>query len=345
MGYMRKYTCCVCKTTTYVIYQRKRGESLVYYCKGCRRYFSIKTTHLPTQQILNDHLDGISFRKLATKYGISKSHAADICYEQLKTLPNNNQFTHTYCNRFSSIFLFDGKYFTVKGYKSGYCLLWGIDYLTHDVPVFILAPSESYQSWAKLFSYVRIINRYPQLIVCDDNTNLKLAARHAFPNVRIQTCFNHFKENMRRTLHTRSDSTYKPVMKRIEDILTIKLTDGALNKKLFALYRDYQHDPVIVSVLTSIHKYLPELLGYRGISQAPVTTNLIESFNSQLESRLFSLKYFNSIEHAQLWINGYILKRRFTPFTSCTGKFRSLNGKTGVSLTQKHGIVLPTFFS
>lgn len=344
MGYMRKYKCPNCLTTTLVIRQRKRNDSIVYLCKGCEKYFSIKTVHIDTTSILNDHLDGISFRKLAVKYGISKSHAADICYEELKKLPNNNQFTHTYCNRFSSIFVFDGKYFTVKGFKYGYCLLWGVDYLTHDIPIHILAPNENYQSWATFFSYFRIINSYPQLVVCDDNVNLKMAARNAFPSVTIQTCYNHFKENIRRTLHTRSDNTYKPVMRRIEDILTVKLNDGALNKKLFALYRDYKHDPVVVSVLTNIQRYMPELLGYRGISQAPVTTNIIESFNSHLEARLFSLKYFNSIAHARLWINGYVLKRRFTPFTSCAGKFRSLNGKTGLSLTQKQGIALPTFF-
>lgn len=72
---------------------------------------------------MNDHLDGISFRKLADKYGISKSHAADICYEELKKLPNNNEFTFNYCNRFSNIVIVDGKYITVKGYKYGYCLL------------------------------------------------------------------------------------------------------------------------------------------------------------------------------------------------------------------------------
>lgn len=345
MGYMKKYTCPLCLSTHHVIRQRKRGVSVVYLCKLCNKYFSVNTHWINTKAILTDHLDGISFRKLAMKYGISKSHAADICYEELEKLPNNNQFTHKYCRRFSNIFVFDGKYFTVKGFKHGYCLLWGVDYLTHDIPIFILAPNENYQSWAKFFSYFRIISHHPTLVVCDDNVNLKMAARNSFPAVKIQTCFNHFKEGIRRTLHTRSDNTYRPFMRRVEDILTVKLNDGALNKKLFALYRDYKDDPVVVTVLTNIHKYLPELLGYRGISQAPVTTNLIESFNSHLESRLFSLKYFNSVAHARLWINGYILKRRFTPFTSCTGKFRFLNGKRGVSLTQKQGIDLPTFFN
>ena len=341
---MRKYKCPTCFSTSHVIRQTKRGTSILFKCKGCRKYFSIKTVHLDTKAMLSDHLDGLSFRKLAVKYQISKSHASDLCYEALQKLPHNNKFTFTYCNRFSRIFIFDGKYFNLNGYLQGYALLWGIDYFRHDIPIFTLAPSENYSAWATYFSYFRIINAHPQLVVCDDNANLKLAARNSFPSVRIQTCFNHFKENIRRSLKVRSDPTYKPFMKRVEEVLTEKLNDGALNKKLFALYADYQHDPICLSVLTNIERYKPELLAYRGIPAAPVTSNLIESFNSHLESRLFSLRHFNSLHHAKLWLNGYILKRRFTKFTSCKGKFTSLNGKTGVQLTKKEELDLPTFF-
>lgn len=341
---MKKYKCPTCLTTSFVIRQRKRLDSIVYYCKRCKKYFSIHTVQIDKKCILNDHLDGISFRKLAVKYGISKSHASDICYEELKKLPNNNQFTHRYCDRFSHIFVVDGKYFTVKGYRYGYCLLWGVDYFRHDIPVFTLAPSENYQSWAKYFSYFRIISHHPELVVCDDNANLKMAARSAFPAVKIQTCYNHFKENIRRDLKVRSDTTYKQFMRKIESILKDKISDETFNHWMFCLYRDYHTDPVCLHVLTIIEKYKGELLGYRNIKAAPLTSNLMESFNSHLEARLFSLKYFNSVAHARLWLNGYILKRRFTKFTSCSKKFAFLNGKTGISFTQKQGIVLPTFF-
>lgn len=348
MGYMKKYTCPGCRLTTSVIRQRKRGRSIVYLCKTCSKYFSVNTYWINKRQMLCDHLDGISFRRLAIKYGVSKSHAADICYEQLKSLPNNNQFTHRYCNRFSSILMVDGKYFTVKGYKYGYALLWGVDYFRHDIPVFILAPSENYQSWARYFSYFRIIQAVPQLLVCDDNANIKMAAHATFPEVRIQTCYNHFKENIRRDLRIRSDKTrqYGNFMNRIESILdsSHKRSDEVFNRWLFTLYRDYNHDPLCLPILTNIEKYRKELLAYRGIPQAPLTSNLIESFNSHLESRLFSLKYFNSVSHAKLWMNGYVLKRRMTKFTSCGDKFSFLNGKTGVQMTQKQGVVIPSYF-
>jgi hypothetical protein len=344
MGYMKKYKCPTCASTSAVIRHSKRGTAIRYKCKQCRKYFSIKTIHVDQKALVADHLDGLSFRKLAHKYDVSPMTAWRVCEEGLQSLPDNNKFTFTYCGRFSKIYVCDGKYFSVKGYAQGYVLLWGIDYFRHDIPLFILAPSENYHAWATLFSYFRIINHYPQLVVCDDNTNLKLAARNSFPAVTIQTCFNHFKENIRRDLRVRSDPTYKPFMKRIEAILTEKLNDDVLNKKLFALYLDYKHDPLCLQALTNIERYKPELLGYRGIPGAPITTNIIEGLNSHLEARLFSLRSFQSLSHAKLWFNGYILKRRYTKFTDCKGKFRSLNGKRGVDMTKKPQLVLPTFF-
>lgn len=267
-----------------------------------------------------------------------------ICESELKKLPQNNEFTFKYCNRFSQILVCDGKYFNVASEKYDYVLLWGFDYFRHDIPIITIAPSESYQSWSRFFSYFRIINNYPRLVVCDDNTNEKMAAREKFPGVKIQTCYNHFKENIRRNLKVRSEDTYKPFMKRVEEVFTGKRTDADRNKRLFALYKDYHHDPLCISVLTNISKYEHELLAFRGIPQAPVTSNIIEGMNSHIEARLHSLRSFQTIEHAKLWFNGFILKRRFTKYTDCKGKFKYMNGKSGVQMTKKHRLDLPTLF-
>jgi len=348
MGYMKKYSCPHCSSTYSVIRKTKRGHSIRYFCKSCTKYFSINTHWVDRRQILSDHLDGLSFRKLAFRYRMSHMKIWRICEEELRKLPNNNQFTHKYCNRFSKIFLFDGKYFNVASEKHDWVLLWGIDYLRHDIPVFTVAPSENYQSWGKFFSYFRILECYPQLLVCDDNVNLKMAARKHFPQVKIQTCFNHFKENIRRDLHVRSDKTnkYKNFMRRIESILNSsqKLSDQTFNHWLFTLYRDYHQDPLCLSILTNTEKYKQELLAYRGIPQAPLTTNLIEGMNGHLEVRLQALRSFQTIQHARLWMNGYILKRRFTKFTDCRGRFKYLKGKAGVEMTKKEWVNLPLYF-
>lgn len=341
---MKKYKCPMCFTTESVVKYGYRNRTHRFFCKHCKKHFSINPFFLNRKTILSDHLDGLSFRKLALKYCMSPMKAWRICEEELKKLPNNNQFTFNYCSQFSHIFVFDGKYFNVADQKYDWVLLWGIDYFRHDIPIFTIAPSESYQAWATNFSYFRIINHYPKLVVCDDNVNLKMAARSRFRSCRIQTCFNHFKENIRRDLKVRSNDTYKPFMRKVEHVFSQKFNDGALNKLLFALYREYKTDPVCLSVLTNIEKYKEELLGYRGVPQAPVTTNLIEGMNAHLESRLFALRSFQSVRYAKLWMNGYILKRRFTRFTDCRSKFSYLNGKTGIQMTKKDQIDLPLLF-
>lgn len=267
-----------------------------------------------------------------------------ICEAGLKRLPNNNQFTFNHCSQYGSTLVVDGKYVNVVGAAMGWVLLWGIDYFKHDIPVILVAPSESYQAWSKYFVYYRIINRYPQLVVCDDNLNLKLAALKNFPEVKIQTCFNHFKENIRRDLRVRSDQTYLPFMRRVEKVFRQKLSDSDMDQQLRALLDDYREDPIALSILTRIAKYRPELTGYRGISASPVTTNLMEGLNGHLEARLTALRSFQSPRYAKLWLNGYVLKRRFTKYTDCRGKFRPLNGKRGVDLTKKPGIELPSLF-
>lgn len=341
---MKKYKCPVCVSTSAVINYGRRKKVLRYYCRNCRKHFSVNPCFVNKKAILTDHLNGLSFRALSRKYRLSPMTVWRICERELKQLPDNNQFTFKYCQRFSDTFVFDGKYFNIAGQAHDWAILWGIDYFKHDIPVFLLAPSESYHSWSKFFFYFRLINHYPQLVVCDDNTNLKLAARQNFPSVRIHTCFNHFKENIRRELRVRSDNTYRKFMDRVEKVLSVKLADSTLNQKLYALYQDYQTDPVAVSVLTNIQKYLPELTGYRGIPHAPVTSNIIEGINSHLEKRLQALCSFQSITHARLWFNGYVLKRRLTKFTDCRGKFRALNGKCGAELTKKPGVDIPSLF-
>lgn len=344
MGHMKKYKCPSCLSTKHVVKYGYRRKTHRFLCKKCKKHFSVNPFFLNTRLILSDHLDGLSFRKLSLKYNISPMKAWRICEDELKKLPNNNQFTFNYCSRFSSTFVFDGKYFNVASCRYDWVLLWGVDYFRHDIPIVIVAPSESYHSWSRFFFYFRIISHHPELLVCDDNTNLKLAARKHFPQVKIQTCFNHYKENIRRSLKVRSDTTYRDFMKRIEMVLTGKPNNELMDRQLFALYRDYQHDPVTTSVLTDIQRSRGELTGYRGIPQSPTTTNIIEGLNSHLESRLQGIRSFQTVSHAKLWINGYVLKRRSTRFTDCRGKFRVLNGKSGVEMTKKPDVDIPTYF-
>jgi hypothetical protein len=96
--------------------------------------------------------------------------------------------------------------------------------------------------------------------------------------------------------------------------------------------------------ILSDHLVLVYRVQPQGISHAPVTNNIIEGLNSHLERRLVGLCSFQTLKYAKLWFNGYVLKRRLTPFTDCYGKFRALRGKTGLEMTLKPGVNIPSYF-
>jgi len=89
----------------------------------------------------------------------------------------------------------------------------------------------------------------------------------------------------------------------------------------------YNTDPICANILLDIERRKEVLLAHVLEKSIPRTNNLIECFNSHLEGRLKTIKGFQSIHHARLWLNAYFIQRRLKPFTGCQGKFKKLNGK------------------
>ena len=344
MGHMKLYKCNICKTTRNVIVKKHRGTSIQYFCKSCKKYFSVDTYFVNGKELMNLHLDGLSCRDIARKTGISKSQVYRIIKSELQKIPDNNKFTFNYCSRFSRIFEFDGTYINVKGFKRGIVMLWGVDYFRHDFPVITFAKGESEQGWGVFFETFRILNSYPDYIVCDDNENLKKYARIKFPKVKVQMCYNHFKEGLRRDLKVRSEETYRKFMHEIEMILACKRSERDFDFLLHRALVYYIKDPVCTSIIVNMAKRKNELLAFTGIKNAPVTTNMIEGFHQQIKDRIDDIHHFESFHHAKLWLNAFVLKRRFTKFESCKGRFANLNGKYPLQLTKNPEVDLPTFF-
>lgn len=239
----------------------------------------------------------------------------------------------------------DGKYVKVRGYKKAIPLLWGIDYSTHDIPVFDFAPSENYESWLKYFGYLKSINYPLQIVVCDDNENIKMTARYMFPNVLIQICQNHFLENIRRDLQVRTEKKYQEfVLDLKKELFSKKITRADFQQRALKLLKKYNGNNVAVNCLIKIEKNFDELTAATLVPNAPRDTNLIELYNSHLQGRLKSIKGFKSFTNAEKWLNAYILRRRFRPFRDCSQKFRYLNGKTSISQTCKKNGDLPLLF-
>lgn len=296
---------------------------------------------------------GSSVRSLALSTGKSVGAVYAQIQREIEALPHNNEVTEKYCNRkrFQGILVVDGKYVKVKGYKKKIPFIYGIDYQSHDIPVCMLAPSENYMAMKAFFLKLKNTGYRLEAVVCDENAATKQAAKDVFPSSFQQTCHVHFLENIRKTLSTRSDETYRPFVEELEKRIfhKKKLGKKALKKQLFEMLQEVKEDAVKVSILEHIFDYRKPLTGYIEVEkwrqlQCPRSTNLIECYNKHLNGRLKTIQGFESFASAEKWLSAYILYRRMKKFTSCTKKFKQLNGLYSLQKTRNKKIKLPEFF-
>ena len=304
----------------------RRGK-IKYVCKACKQWFQLnRSPKKETVSLLFQHLRGVSFRSLAEEYNIGPATAYRRCLEALEQLPHCADITRKYCAKFCGILLVDGKYIRVKGYKRKIPVVYGIDYLTHDIPTYIFSEAENYQTCKAFFTSLRLL-KYPlHAIVSDDNQNIYQAAQAIYPKAVSQICHNHYKEAIRSNLSVRTDPTYRTFMHKVEELLDQRRSEKEFADIAGKIFYHFRNDPRCVGVLVDIQRRLPQLTAYMKAQHIPRTTNLIESYNSHLEGRLKTIKGFESFSHADQWLNAYFLKRRLQPFTDCSKQFAPLNG-------------------
>ena len=211
-------------------------------------------------------------------------------------------------------------------------------------PTYVLSRAENYQTCLAFFKALRLL-KYPlQGLVCDDNQNIYTACRYVYPKAVVQLCHNHYKESLRAHLAVRTDPSYQSFMRSLESLFGKKLSTIDLQKRAFRITKTFGNDPRCLGIMTEIFKRREVLFGYSHLRGVPTTTNLIESFNSHLQGRLTTIKGFESFKHADLWLNGYFIKRRTRIFTDCTKRFKYLNGKTSLEKSLNPSIELPSLF-
>jgi hypothetical protein len=272
------------------------------------------------------HLCGESFRSLGEEHNFSPATAYRKYQSALDQLPECADLTRKWCTGYCGILLFDGKYLAVKGYERKIPVVYGIDYLTHDIPHYLLSVSENYQTCLKFFTTLRLLNYSLQAVVADDNVNIFQSCLSVYPKAATQLCHNHYKQSLRLGLNISQDPTYRPFMREIEELLAFKRSREDFTQAAGKIYHKYQADSVCAGVMVEMQKKLPLLQGYLHCPGTPTTTNLIESYNSHLEGRLKTIKGFESFAHADAWLNSYFIKRRLKKLTDCEGKFKKLNG-------------------
>lgn len=323
-----------------------------YRCKDCGKSFSIDY-RTPEASLLLPHLKGASIRTLAGRIGKGIDAAYRHLTGELERLPRNNDVTLGTCNpkRFCGFLVVDGKYVAVKGYDQKIPFLYGIDYLTHDIPICMLALSESFLAWQQYFTKLKNTGYDLLAVICDDNESIRMAARTVYPGVIVQLCHVHFLENIRKTLKVRSDETYKSFVKDLEEKIFDVPHLGQENLERHIRWRAPRHydDVLKIATLQHIFHYSDLLTGYVKAENlhhngCPKTTNLIESYNKQLNGRLKTIQGFQSFQSAERWLSAWILCRRLTPFTDCRKKFRHLNGLCSLEKTRMKKFKLPKLF-
>lgn len=158
-----------------------------------------------------------------------------------------------------------------------------------------------------------------------------------YPGISWQLCQNHYLENIRQTLHIRTDPTHQhffhSLKKRVFDDYE---NNEQLNAALHYVLTNYGERLLVrQTIIMEISRRRKELFSYKTISNCPNNTNLIELFNSHFNARLKSIKGFKTKEHARLWLNGLLIRRRTKSFTDCSPKFKHLNGKSSLQVSIK----------
>ena len=272
---------------------------------------------------------------------------------ELLRLPHNNEVTECYCNwkRFGGSLVVDGKYVAVKGYEGKIPFIYGMDYITHDIPACLLASSENFQVMVQFFTKLRNVGYPLRSVTCDENDAIRMAAQYVFPGCIVQICHVHFLENIRRTLKTRSEETYRAFLEDIEKHIFAVPFLGKERLEARIRWRSPRHydDPAKIATMQHIFQNSERLTMYVKAKallhiDCPRTTNLIESMNKQLNGRLKTIHGFESFATAERWLSSWILRKRLTPFTDCRGRFKKLNGTFSLQHTKRGRVKLPNFF-
>lgn len=312
-------------------YQCRRGHS-----------FSVDHRQQPSRLWIR-HIDGTPIRKLADEIGLSITQTYTKIIAEFKKLPNNNQLTIDYCNRFCGILIVDGKYVKVRGFLKKIPFIYGMDYLTHDIVVSMLAPSENTIALTQFFALLKRCHYPLQIVVSDDREAIAQGLARIYPNGRLQLCQNHYVENIRQQLGIRTDLTHQPFFYALKtNVFQADHDAESVRPILHQLFIKFaQHDVDYQCILQDIEMRRKELFAYAAIHHCPKNSNLIELYNSHLNGRLKTIKGFKHVDSAQRWLNAYTIRRRTKTLTDCKGKFKLLNGHCSLSYTLKKDKIIP----
>lgn len=223
----------------------------------------------------------------------------------------------------------DGVYVKVKGLERAIPFIYGIDVETHDIPAGILDFAENEHAFTRLFSLLRNVGYPLRFVVADEASALKSPLLRAFPGAEVQLCRVHVMRNVRTMLHlSPRDTTHLPFFRALQKLVILR--GEATRQAYLSNLRTYERVGLYGDALKAITDRWDDLFRYESAQKeglrCPSTNNLIEGYNNHFKSRVDSIKGFESLSSASRWLNGWMLRRRFTPFHECGNRFKHLNG-------------------
>lgn len=279
------------------------------------------------------------FRKLGDEYALSGKQMFLKVKKEIDSIPENTLLTKTLCDpgRFCGLLILDGKYIAVKGFGDKIPFIYGIDYLTHDIPLGDLFAAEDELSFSVFFGKLKQLGYQLRVVVADDRGGVKNALTKVFPHARLQLCHNHYLENLRQALNVRTEKKYQHFFNSLTRhvFLDAKNQQQVVEGLRHVWNHRTRNKPVLTNILAAINQRREDLFAYREIPDCPKTTNIIESYNSHLHGRLKTIKGFESFDSARHWLNAYLIRRRTKPLTDCKGKFKPLNKHASLEFTIK----------
>ena len=285
------------------------------------------------------------FRKLGDENQLSGKQTYSRVIAELKQLPDNTKLTQELCDpkRFCGILIIDGKYVAVKGFNLKIPFVYGIDYLTHDIPYGDLFVAEDEAAFSRFFQKLYDLGYDIKIVVADDRSGIKQALNKVFPYAKLQLCHVHFLEKFRTDLRVKTEERYRHFFNSLRLHVFIEGADEEkIDKGLEHVLKNHAaHSPKLQDIIWEVKRRQEVLFNYLKVPNCPNNTNLIELYNSHLNGRLKTIKGFQSFASAKQWLNAYLIRRRTKQLTDCEGKFKYLNKHCSLEFTIKKQALWP----
>lgn len=195
------------------------------YCPCCKKWFT-KRPYQRTRytqkdlQLVQDHLDGLSLRRLVERYGSNRQDIGNRITKIIRSFKTCGRVTEELVDAasYQGILVLDGKFVPCKAdavasrdgvlprskkrrkIQHGMAWLLYTDYHTHDIPVFIAASSENTYDARLGFKALKAL-RYPLVsVTCDKSPRLIAAVMAEYPRVLVQYCIRHYIVDLQRKL-------------------------------------------------------------------------------------------------------------------------------------------------